>query len=104
MYKRHGDISIFKYTGKIKGDLIKHNGSIPIAFGSTTGHSHMLNVKNPKNLSVTKTESGYIFTLKTKGTLTHEEHKTLILEAGSYRSAHQIEKDWFALTVRQVID
>lgn len=104
MYKRHGDIPVFKWKGSVKGEVVKHNGSVPIAFGETTGHKHLLSVSNPNDLTIVKTTAGYIFTLKTEGKLSHEEHGTLTLAAGTYRSAHQREKDWFSLATRRVID
>lgn len=99
-----GDISFNKYQGEISGKKEKHNGSIIIAFGEATGHNHTLTVERPQDLEIVKVADGYIFKLKSEGTITHQEHKPIKLSPGTYRSGREREFDWFQLAPRKVID
>lgn len=101
---RHGDIPVYEHKGALKGELLKHNGSFPIALGEHSGHRHMLTVERPQDLEIVKLGDGYVFRLKSQGTLTHEEHKKIVIPAGTYRSGHQNEFDPFTENVQRVID
>ena len=104
MNYRHGDISFHKVS-KAEGELVKHNGSYVVAEGETTGHKHLLKVKNPENLIIHKDTFGNMyFTLKEEGTISHEEHKTLTIGIGTYKEVREREMDWFSKSVRRVID
>ena len=101
---RHGDINLHSIE-KIDGEIIKHKGVFVIGEGETTGHRHLLTVENPKDLIIKKDSNGdFYFQLLSKGTLTHEEHKTLEIMPGIYKRIQEREKDWFSLAVRKVID
>lgn len=103
-FKHQGDIPLYPHKGKIHGEKVKHGGSIILAFGEATGHHHKLTVENPNDLEIVKTEGGYILTLKSPGTITHQEHLSITLAPGIYRSGHEREKDWFSLSTRKVVD
>lgn len=101
---RHGDIN-FHPVEKMEGETIKHNGSFVVGLGETTGHRHVLTVKNPDDLTIKKdAEGNYFFELLADGTLTHEEHKTLVVPKGRYKKFQEREVDIFSQTVRKVID
>lgn len=103
-FKHQGDIPLYPHTGKVAGEKIKHDGTFVLALGEATGHHHRIEVVNPEDLEIVKTEGGYILTLKSEATITHQEHLPITLAPGKYRSGHEREKDWFALSVRRVVD
>ena len=101
---RHGDIS-FHPINKAEGEIIKHNGSFVLAEGETTGHKHVITTENIADMEVRRaSDGGYILTLKKAGTISHEEHKTIIVPPGTYQVGKEREMDWFSLTTRKVID
>lgn len=98
---RHGDL-FFTPVDKLEGSEVKHNGSFVLAEGETTGHKHLLTADR---MTIRKTEDGrFYLSLETPGTITHEEHKTIVLPPGIYEMGNEREKDWFSGAVRQVID
>ena len=100
---RHGDIPLHPIR-KASGTVIKHSGSFILAEGEATGHHHRITVANPADMEIRQTAAGYVLTLKSEGTLSHEEHGTLTIAPGTYRIGKEREKDWFSLSVRRVID
>ena len=104
MHYRHGDIPFHPFEGKAEGKVVKHDGSFTVALGEATGHHHLLTVENPDDLTIMATPMGYILTLKSEGTLTHQEHGTLTIAPGIYRTGREREYDWFAKSTRRVID
>lgn len=103
-HKRNGDINM-QEVKVLKGEVVKHNGSIIIGYGEATGHHHRLTVKNPDNLVVRQDGDTWYFELLEDGQLTHEEHKTIPIKKGLYKKIHEREVDHFAgSVVRRVID
>ncbi len=102
---RHGDIG-FIPNKKSEGEVVKHKGSFVVGYGETTGHKHVLTVKNPEDLVIKKDIKGnYYFELLSEGKLTHEEHKTITIPPGTYKKFQEEEVDHFAGSVtRKVID
>lgn len=101
---RHGDINLHQ-VNKFEGKIIKHTGSYVVAEGETTGHKHILQVKNPTNLEIYQDTFGNTyFNLKEEGILTHEEHKELVVPKGIYKEIREREVDHFAEVTRTVID
>lgn len=103
-FKHQGDIPCYPFTGKTEGEKVTHKGSFILALGVATGHHHKITVADPNDLEIRKVEGGYILTLKSEATITHQEHLPITLSPGKYRTGHEREKDWFALSVRRVID
>ncbi len=103
-FKHQGDIPLYPFMGEVSGEKVTHNGSFVLALGEATGHHHRIEVLNPHDLEIVKTEGGYILTLKSEATITHQEHLPIKLAPGVYRSGHEREKDWFSLATRRVID
>jgi len=100
---RHGDVDIFQITKEeVKGEILKHKGSFILAEGETTGHHHVITADK---MEIRKTEHGYILTLKSDGTLTHPEHKTLVIPKGDYYVDKEREVDHFGSGVeRKIVD
>ena len=101
---RNGDLSITPTT-KIEGEKIEHNGSIILALGEQTGHKHVITVPERDKLTAYKTKEGdWVLVLGMAGTITHEEHKTIEIPAGTYYVGREREKDHFSNFVRRVVD
>lgn len=101
---RHGDLS-FHPIKETKGEVVKHNGSFIAAEGETTGHKHLVTVKDKSDLVIKKDgEGNYYFELLADGKISHEEHRTIALPKGKYKMVHEREMDWFSLSTRRVID
>lgn len=104
-FRHQGDVSIHEYSGKIEGEKVKHNGSLTLAFGEATGHHHTITVPKIDDMEAVKlADGGWLLTLKAEGTLRHQEHKPIIIPAGTYRIGHEREFDWFQKVARKVID
>ena len=100
-FKHQGDMVFVPFGGKINGKKEKHNGSFTVGYGEATGHHHDV---LSDNMQVIKTEGGFVLILGSEGRVTHQEHKDIVLPIGTYIVKHEREKDWFALSVRQVVD
>lgn len=101
---RHGDVPLHK-TDKIEGKKIKHDGSVILAWGEKTGHNHQLAVADPSTMDVYQvSENTWCIELRAQGTLTHPEHKKLIIDEGIWFVGREREYDWFQHTERKVID
>ena len=99
-----GDIQLVP-CGKIEGEEIKHNGEYVLLWGETTGHKHLLKVKDPEKMRIFKDSEGrLVLELLEEGTLTHEEHGTHIVTPGWYRMNQEQEYDYFEMQSRTVID
>lgn len=104
-FKHQGDIPFYPFNGKIIGKKVKHTGSVTLALGEHTGHKHVISVLDHNDLEAWKQlDGGWIITLKTEGTLVHNQHGTLTIAPGTYRVGQEREVDWFAEVTRKVID
>lgn len=103
MKYRHGDVS-FHPIKKAEGAIIKHAGSFILALGEATGHHHKITVMDVEDMEIRETPAGFILTLKSEGTLEHQEHGTLKVAPGVYRIGKEREYDWFALSTVRVTD
>jgi len=102
-FLHQGDITFIK-VADVDIESEKHDGSFIVGFGEATGHHHRVTVQNPQDMEIVKVADGFILRVKSKATITHEEHKSLILSPGTYRIGHEREMDWFSLATRNVID
>jgi hypothetical protein len=103
---RHGDVGIFTITSLPK-DIKKARGTT-IALGEATGHHHTL-IKEDIGTQIVKyvQELGdkVFFEIRNgKAKLTHQEHKTIILEPGIYEVDMEREFDYFTKQINKVID
>lgn len=100
---RHGDIPLHPIK-KVEGKTLSHKGSFILALGEATGHHHKITVVDPVDMEIRQTAAGYILILRTEGTLTHQEHGTLLVAPGIYAVGREREYDWFSKATRRVID
>lgn len=104
-FKHQGDIPFFPYTGKVTGTKAKHTGSVVLALGEKTGHKHVISVIDHNDMQAWKQlEGGWIITLKSEGTVTHNQHGTIVVAPGTYRVGQEREYDYFQEVARKVID
>lgn len=103
-YAHQGDITFSPFKGKLEGKLEKHKGFYIVGYGEATGHHHKVTVADPADMEIVKVYNGFILRLKSEGTVTHQEHKSIKLSPGLYRVGHEREMDWFAMSTRRVID
>lgn len=104
-FKHQGDIPFYPHQGEIKGNKVKHKGEVVLALGEKTGHKHVLSVLDHNDLEAWKQlDGGWIITLKTEGTLTHNQHGVITIPPGTYRVGQEREHDYFAEVTRQVVD
>lgn len=98
-------MSIHEFSGEVKGEKVKHNGSLTLAFGEATGHHHTITVPKIDDMEAVRLpDGGWLLTLKAEGTLVHQEHNPIVLPIGKYRIGHEREFDWFQKVARKVID
>ena len=94
---RQGDVLIVRVDG-IPSNMKKLNPKHPVtlAFGEVTGHSHQIHkgatafaaeVKDDNVVSLAE----YIEVEEQLAALTHQEHDTINLPAGTYKIGHQRE-------------
>ena len=103
MFKHQGDITFIKISDR-EIESEKHDGSFIVGFGEATGHHHRVTVQKPQDMEIVKVGDGFLLRVKTEALVTHEEHKPITLEPGTYRVGHEREMDWFSLSTRNVID
>jgi len=104
-FKHQGDIPFTPFTGAITGTPFKHTGSVVLALGEQTGHKHVITVPNIDDMVAYKQpDGGWILELKNTGVVTHEEHGTIEIPAGTYLVGKEQEYDWFSKSTRKVID
>lgn len=101
---RHGDIPLHKID-KLPEGLTKISSKEEhiLAEGETTGHMHRLKCAEKVDMFTDTFGNRYV-AINGKATVSHEEHKTLIIDPGVYRIGKEREKDWFSLSVKKVID
>lgn len=100
---RHGDLSFHK-TKEVKGEKQGFKGSYVLALGEHTGHKHQIAVEEG-TLDIYKDTDGSIFlVIDGKAILTHEEHKPVEFETGTYKMMIEREYDPFMKVVEQVKD
>jgi len=73
-----------------------------LAYGEVTGHKHRL---DDTNIKTYKDSGGNIyFKVEDAVKLKHEEHNTITVAPGIYKSWILREKDWLNGMVRKVVD
>ena len=100
---RQGDVLIER-VGKILSTAIRQPTlpRIVLAHGEATGHHHALETSEPvdwwkeedkddRNRRLAGLTGKLYFSLPTGGTVTHQEHDSIVLPAGNYRVSRQRE-------------
>lgn len=79
----------------------RKNGAIVLAEGEATGHAHRI-----MDIDALFYEcDGKLYLKNDKSvTVTHEEHKSIVIEPGIYEVGQVKEKDWLSGMVRSVVD
>lgn len=101
---RHGDVVIKPITrlpNSLSSEAILAN-KLVVAYGESTGHSHVLKCAEP--IYYYRDGGKLYFELTDIGTLTHQEHKTITIEPGSFEIEIERERDPFLEEIKQVID
>lgn len=100
---RHGDVLI-KEIDKLPSNLAKKKDTI-VAYGEATGHNHKLVELELGTLEVYQSKDGKIyFTATQPVNISHQEHKTITIEPGSFIIDIERERDPFLEQIKQVID
>lgn len=108
-FYRHGDVSLHPIDVMPEGlKEVKHKGSVVLALGEFTGHKHVLTVPKVEDMKVLQDKEGrFYIQVGETGKLSHEEHNTLTIVPGIYRTNIEREHDYFAgekEAERQVMD
>ena len=101
---RHGDVSFYPTELPKTAKLVKKTSEFTFAFGETTGHNHTMVAEPACQFKVMEVDGQRYYVIDAPVKLTHPEHKTIILDPGTYIQNQEQEKDWFSLSVRKVID
>ena len=93
-----GDISIIKIEASQlpKGlEFKKTNEDTIVAYGEKSGHKHTLTVLDRSEVSyeIAKTENGFYVLTENTIELTHNQHKTQVLDKGIWFIGKQFEYD-----------
>ena len=96
---RHGDI-LFKRVDKVLGEKSKTK---TVALGEVTGHHHSFSSTDNVVCYVDDTEVKAIEVVE-PSIISHQEHKPITLEQGSYRVFRKFEYDPFGEVLRKVKD
>lgn len=106
-YGFHGDLDLFKLDELPKrAKPLTKNKEFVCQQGSATGHSHKLTSDEEFEVFTIK-EKGiehFIYVLSKEAELSHEEHRTHVLEAGIYYQDQETEESPQDGIVRAVID
>lgn len=86
-------------------EVSKKNGSIVLAEGESTGHSHRI-LMEENSVDAMFYEKDGKFYLKNihPVVVTHEEHKPVTIEPGTWEVDRVREKDWLSGMVNRVVD
>lgn len=99
MQIRHGDLLLESVPQLPTGATRK--ATFVLAEGETTGHAHRL---EGAGAAVLERETETYASAPRGATITHEEHRTVVLPAGNYRIVPQVEHDPYRRTARRVVD
>lgn len=102
---RNGDLPIVSTKEKIIGKKVTHNGNFVLALGEKTNHRHLITAERPQDMVIYDLGNGcWLLDLKTQAKISHEEHKTIVLEPQKYIVGREREYDYFQNAARKVID
>ena len=102
---RHGDLGITPID-KIPDEAKKMytGNSYVLAEGEYTGHKHLLQTKEREGFNVFISGNDLFLEMLKPAKLSHEEHKTIEIEIGTYKINRENEYDPFLRQIRQVQD
>lgn len=99
---RQGDVFLTKITtAPTAGKSIeRENGRVVLAHGEVTGHAHA--IAEPDVEMYQGADGNLYIHVGTTATVRHEEHGTILLDAGDYRVTRQ--REYSPVEIRQVRD
>ncbi|MEO1653187.1 MAG: hypothetical protein AAFU64_06560 [Bacteroidota bacterium] len=101
---RHGDVILFKLReNEGISEPQKPVQQIILAWGEVTGHAHRLQ-GDLLMLDQENSEEEFLFRVRQKARLSHEEHETIVLEPGLYLKVNQVEYDPFQDLIVKIRD
>lgn len=101
----HGDVGIIPTNELPKGlKKLKHEPNFVLRHGET-GHKHVI-TSEPQDIDIYLDEKTgfHVLNIKNPVQISHEEHKTLIIEPGIFIEKAEQEYNPFEKQLRQVID
>ncbi len=102
----HGDVSLKPIKTLPKGlKKIKHTKNFVIRHGES-GHRHVIVLDALQDLDVyiNPETSMHFLNVKTPIEISHEEHRTLVIEPGFYEEGAEIEYNPFEKQLQKVVD
>lgn len=98
MFYQQGD-ALIKKVAEVQGDRLKH---LTLAEGEKTGHHHTIT----EGEATLYEQNGvlYLHVESEQATLTHQEHKPIVIDKGDYQIGIVQEYDHFAEEARRVAD
>lgn len=98
MFYQQGDVVIKKVDG-IKGKKLNH---LTLALGEATGHHHA--ITEGEACLYEKDGILYLHVESEQATITHQEHKPIVIDKGDYQIGIVQEYDHLSEEVRNVAD
>ena len=102
----HGDVDLLPID-KLPKDLkkISHNGQYVLRHGES-GHRHVIVAERPDQIEILLDEATGLHYLNVKSAveITHEEHKTLVIEPGFWQEKSETEYNPFEKQLKKVVD
>lgn len=99
---RHGDVVLVPVESLPEGNSVKHNGELILALGEVTGHRHVL--KCAPDTKAVEVDGVIFMTLTIPAPLTHEEHHTIDVPAGTYKRLIKRTYDYALESIASVKD
>jgi hypothetical protein len=97
---RQGDVLIVSDQVPEKAEEIPIDDRIVVAYGEVTGHAHAISKLQARLYA--HADLRYLVVSDEGADLTHEEHSTIHLPAGTYRIVHQ--REYIPQSSRLVLD
>lgn len=104
---QHGDVILTRLDTLPKGGVAipPRNGKLVLAEGEHTGHAHTIDVAETEtDAELIQLGERMLLKLEARATLTHQEHKSIVLEPGVYEVGRVREYDYFQHMSRPVQD
>jgi hypothetical protein len=99
---RHGDLVFIEVVDSVDMKGAQETTQFTAGYGETTGHTHVITAERAFRVFENNGTRIYDFPIEVE--IKHQEHAPLIFFPGKYVQVQEVEKDWFSLSVRKVID
>lgn len=98
---RQGDVLVIPVS-TIPTDTLKQTKRVTLALGEVTGHHHSIDVMEAVGYGTSEDGLASYFEASSDVELTHQEHDTITIPPGKYRSVRQSE--YSPSAIRNVAD